>query len=162
MPHIIVGVMGPGETATVIDCSTAELLGQLIAQQGWVTLTGGRPVGVMEAALRGAKRSGGLTIGILPGNTVEGSSPAADIRIVTGMGEARNVVNVLSSQLVFACGMSTGTASEVAVALKTNRQTILLNAGLDAERFWTSLGGSMLHIASTPEQAIEIARRILQ
>jgi uncharacterized protein (TIGR00725 family) len=162
MPSIVVGVMGPGETATVADCANAELLGQLIAQQGWVTLTGGRPVGVMEAALLGAKKSGGLTVGILPDNSAEDSSQAADIRIVTGMGEARNVVNVLTSQLVFVCGMSTGTASEVALALKTKRQTILVNAGPDAERFWTSLGGSMLYIASTPEQAIEIARRILQ
>jgi predicted Rossmann-fold nucleotide-binding protein len=43
----------------------AERLGELFARAGWVVLTGGRPLGVMEAALRGAKKvEGSLTIGI--------------------------------------------------------------------------------------------------
>src|SRR5436190_3138664 len=117
MAEIIVGVMGPGETATAADCAAAERLGNLIAQQRWVTLTGGRAAGVMEAALRGAKSAGGMTIGVLPGETAEQASSEADIQIVTGMGEARNVVNVLTSRLLFVCGVSSGTAAEVALAL---------------------------------------------
>ena len=117
MPRIIVGIMGPGETATGDDCDVAARLGEAAAERGWVVLTGGRPPGVMEAALRGARRRNGLTIGILPGSTAEGASPAADIRIVTGLGEARNVINVLSSDVVCVCGMSAGTASEVALAI---------------------------------------------
>jgi len=116
----------------------------------------------MEAALRGAQRAGGLTVGVLPTNTAEGASDAADIRVVTGMGEGRNVVNVLTSQVLFVCGMSPGTASEVALALKTERHVILLNAEPDALGFWSSLGRSFLHSASTPEEAIEIAQRILR
>jgi len=106
----VAGVMGPGEGATPSDCAIAERLGELTAAQGWVTLTGGRAVGVMDAALRGAKRAGGLTLGILPQDSPVGASDAADIQILTGIGEARNLVNVLTSHVIFVCGMSAGTA----------------------------------------------------
>ena len=71
------------------------------------------------------------------------------------------MVNVLSSQVVFVCGMSSGTASEAAFALKTNRHTILLDARPEAVRFWTSLESSFLHLVSTPEEAVELAARLL-
>ena len=162
MSSTIVGVMGPGETANHEDITAARRLGELIAQQGWVTLTGGRAVGVMEAALEGAKHAGGLTVGVLPHENAEQASSAADIRIVTGMGAARNLVNVLSSSVVFVCGLSTGTASEVALALKTKRPTILLNATSDAARFWQSLDESLVRVAKDPEHAIALAQDILK
>ena len=65
----IVGVMGPGATATPEECRPAERLGALIANEGWTTLTGGMAAGVMDAALRGASAAGGLTVGVLPGDT---------------------------------------------------------------------------------------------
>ena len=67
MRKIIIGVMGRGENATANDLQNAYILGQLIAKQGWVLLTGGRNVGVMDAVSKGAKSADGLTIGILPG-----------------------------------------------------------------------------------------------
>ena len=54
MRKIIIGVMGSGEKAKAIDVQNAYELGKLIAQEGWVLLTGGRNVGVMEAANQGA------------------------------------------------------------------------------------------------------------
>src|SRR4029453_17223360 len=60
---VIVGVMGPGGGATDRDCAFAYELGCAIAREGWVLLTGGRAAGVMNAATRGAKEAGGLTIG---------------------------------------------------------------------------------------------------
>jgi len=153
--------MGPGEAASPTDCEIAEHLGELIARQGWVTLTGGRPTGVMDAALRGASRTGGLTIGVLPSDTSAAASEWASLRIVTGMGEARNIVNVLTSQILFVCGMNAGTASEVAFALKIGRHTILLNAGPGSLQFWPALGEKFFHAASSPEEAIGIARDIL-
>jgi len=42
MRKIIIGVIGPGENATATDLHNAYELGKLIAQQGWVLLTGGR------------------------------------------------------------------------------------------------------------------------
>ena len=59
----IVGVMGAGDEASETDMRLAETLGQLVASDGWALLTGGRNVGVMQAASRGAKRvSGSLVI----------------------------------------------------------------------------------------------------
>ncbi len=65
MKKIIIGVMGPGEKATVTDVQNAYELGKFIAQKGWVLLTGGRNVGVMDAANKGAKSVNGLTASYL-------------------------------------------------------------------------------------------------
>ncbi|MEW5918155.1 MAG: cytochrome, partial [Gemmatimonadota bacterium] len=113
----------------------AERLGELLARDGWVVLTGGRPYGVMEAASRGAKRvAGSLTIGVLP-TADEDPSPFVDVAIRTDMGHGRNNVNVLSSDVVIACGIEgPGTTSEVALALKNGRPVILLAPGDAARR----------------------------
>lgn len=81
MRKIIIGVMGPGEQATATDLQNAYELGKLIAQQGWVLLTGGRNVGVMDAANQGAKSANGLTVGILPGNNTNDVSELSLIHI---------------------------------------------------------------------------------
>jgi uncharacterized protein (TIGR00725 family) len=159
---VIVGVMGPGEGATDRDCAFAYELGCAIAREGWVLLTGGRAAGVMNAATRGAKEAGGLTIGVLPSHDKSEMSPFVDIPIVTGMGEARNYVNVLSSDLVFACGMGAGTASEVALAIKSGRHVVLLGAANTTADFFGSLARQRLHTANDVAQAMEMARTLLQ
>ena len=65
MRKVIIGVMGPGEGAADLDIKNAYELGSLIAQNDWVTLSGGRKSGVMDAVNQGARESGGLTVGIL-------------------------------------------------------------------------------------------------
>jgi uncharacterized protein (TIGR00725 family) len=119
-------------------------------------------VGVMQAAMIGAKRRGGLTVGILPQHTPELASEAVDIPIVTGMGEARNIVNVLTSRVVFVCGMSAGTASEVALALKADRPTILVNAEPGSISFWQSMASPWLHHVTTAQEAVELAAQLLE
>ena len=76
-------------------------------------LTGGRS-GVMEAASRGARDAGGLTIGVLPGAGAADSppNPYVDLALYTGLGEARNWVNVCSSDALIAIGGGFGTLSE--------------------------------------------------
>ncbi len=74
----------------------------------------------MEAAAKGAKEGGGITIGILPGGSADEANPYIDIPIVTDLGNARNVVNVLTSQVIIAIHGSYGTLSEIALALKLN------------------------------------------
>jgi uncharacterized protein (TIGR00725 family) len=150
----VVGVMGAGETATDADCGLAERIGELVATRGWVLLTGGRDRGVMAAASRGAKRvAGSLTIGILPSE----SGPAAadvDVAIYTGMGNARNAINVLSSDVVVACGTGgPGTAAETALAIKSGKPVVLLAAPEATRRFVATLGGRTLE-AETAEDAV--------
>lgn len=159
--QIVIGVMGPGEQATNLDQQLAYELGQLIAQQGWILLTGGRAVGVMDAASRGAKQDHGLTIGILPTAETTNLSDAVDIVIATGIGQARNLINVLSSQVVIACGMGSGTAAEVALAIKAGKPVVLLNVSIASQAFFQELSADVV-IAKTPQQAIEQTKRLLQ
>src|SRR5262245_23549611 len=98
----VIGIMGAGEDALPSDVTLAERLGELAAREGYVVLTGGRDVGVMAAANRGAKRvAGSITVGVLPSTDEDGdASPFVDVVIYTGMGSARNAINVLSSDVV--------------------------------------------------------------
>jgi len=162
MRKTIVGVMGPGDRASPIDLDNAYQLGRSIAQKGWVLLTGGRKVGVMDAASRGAKASGGLTVGILPTDSAEVVSEAVDIAIVTDLGNARNNINVLSSDVVIACGMGIGTASEVALALKNGKKAILLTQDPDSQRFFSNLSPDNILLADSPETAIALAQQIIE
>lgn len=155
------GVMGPGANASETDLQNAYQLGQLIAQEGWVLLTGGRNAGVMDAANKGAKAANGLTVGILPNNDTNNISEAVDIAIVTDMGNARNNINVLSSNVVIACGMGAGTASEVALALKGNKQVILLTDSEESKLFFRSLSADNIFIAKTAKAAIKIVKELL-
>ena len=160
MTKFVVGVMGPGGGARDEDLSNARELGKLIGEEGWVVLSGGRNAGVMDAVSRGAKDAGGLVVGVLPTADRSGCSDAVDIAIVTDMGNARNNINVLSSDVVVACGMGPGTASEVALALKSQKPVVLLNTGADSEKFFGDLCPDRVLTASTPEQAIEIIKQI--
>jgi hypothetical protein len=72
----------------------------------------------MEAACKGAKRAGGTTIGILPGTRPEDANPFVDIPVATGLGLARNVLVVRSSQALIAIEGRYGTLSEIAFALQ--------------------------------------------
>jgi len=157
----IVGVMGPGAGATQADLRHAEELGALIAREGWTVLCGGRAEGVMDAVCRGAKRAGGLTIGVIPGDDLHGSSEAVDVAIVTGLGSARNNINVLTSQAVVACGMGAGTASEVALAIKAGRPVVLLGAGAEAAALFRKLGGDLVQVADSPEAALSFLKAAL-
>lgn len=61
-------IKGLGRTQLLLIFKIAYQLGKLIAQQGWVLLTGGRNIGVMNVASQGTKKSDGLTIGVFPSN----------------------------------------------------------------------------------------------
>ncbi|HEY9609681.1 TIGR00725 family protein [Allocoleopsis sp.] len=161
MRKIVIGVMGPGSGASETDKKNAYQLGTLIAQEGWVLLTGGRNAGVMDAASRGAKAAKGLTVGILPNSGDRGLSEAVDIAIITGMGSARNNINVLSSDVVIACGMGAGTASEVALALKASKAVILLTSDQQSQLFFNSLSDNNIFLATSPEAAIAFVKETL-
>jgi hypothetical protein len=149
--------MGAGERASRRDVKRAEELGELAARGGWAILTGGRDAGVMAAALRGAKRvEGSLTVGILPGRDRADASPYADVVVATGMGEARNIANVLSSDVVVAVGASgAGTASEAAFAIKAGKPLVLLAASREAAAFFAELGP--IGVAESAPEALELA-----
>ncbi len=159
----IIGVMGPGELATPQIQTCAYELGRQIARAGWILLTGGRKAGVMDAASWGAKSAGGLTLGILPDADLDPDqvSEAVDVPILTGLGHGRNMINILSSQGVIACGLGPGTTSEIALALKTGKPLVLLQIDPDAHQFFQSLTPTPLSLAQTPGEAITIIKSLL-
>jgi len=158
----VIGVMGPGETATPEDLQIAFNLGQQIAIAQWILLTGGRNTGVMNAASRGAKSANGFTVGVLPGSSKTGISAAVDLPILTGMGSARNAINVLSSDVVVACGMGSGTASEIALAIKAQKPVVLLNVNPTGQQFFSELAPQGVQVAASVEEAIAQIKRFLQ
>jgi len=152
----VVGVMGPAK-ARKKDVENARILGELIARREWVLLTGGRDVGVMHAANQGAKKvPRSLTVGVLP-STRDRVSKYVDVAIITEMGNARNNICVLSSQVIVACGLGgSGTVSEVALALKAGKEVILLGATPVEDKFFKKLGGSLVSSVQTAEDAINV------
>lgn len=158
----VVGVMGGGDDVSERHLELAEELGYLIAQEGWVLLTGGRNAGVMDAASRGAKRiEGSLVVGVLPSRDGKNASEHVDLAIFTGMGDARNAINVLSCDVVVACGGGAGTASEAALALKAGRPLILLAPSAEASAFFTSLEKST-KVCESAAQARDLASSMLR
>lgn len=153
--------MGPGENATPEDNEIAFDLGKAVAEHGWIVLTGGRSFGIMDAAMKGAHEANGLTIGILPNDTAVNSSENADIRILTGMGSARNMINVLSSHIIVVIGMAAGTASEVALALKTNKKVILLNQDEITIRFFKNIGTYKVMVSTSVNETINMIKDYL-
>ena len=148
-----------GNASSSSTLEAAHLFGRLAAEAGCVLLPGGRPAGVMEAASIGAKSvPGSLTVGILPSGPDGPVGAAVDIAVFTDVGEARNVINVLSSDVVVACGVEgAGTASEVALALKLVRPTVLLAPSPEAAAFFRSIETQApLHEVETPEAAVEL------
>ncbi len=87
-----------------------------MAKRGIQVVCGGL-TGIMEAVCRGAKAEGGLTIGILPGQSSKEANQYVDIPIVTGMRYSRNVIVVNTGQAVIAIGGAYGTLSEIGHAL---------------------------------------------
>lgn len=154
MKKLIVGVMGGGEGASPEVCEMAYKLGGLIADEGWVLLNGGWGVGVMEASARGAKEHNGLTVGIIPDRNKDLASSYIDIPIVTGMGDGRNFINILTSDIVVALPGRSGTISEIALALKNGKNVILLNFSLGDLFVEYQKAGIMVSVAK-PEEVIE-------
>ncbi|MCF7634977.1 MAG: TIGR00725 family protein [Dehalococcoides mccartyi] len=124
--RIFIAVIGASK-ATPEETRLAEEVGKELALRQ-VTLVCGGMGGVMEAACRGASLNGGLTIGILPGNSREEANPYVQIPIISSIGFARNVMVVKSAQAVIAVGGAYGTLSEIAYALQSGLPVITLNS----------------------------------
>lgn len=109
---IRIGVIG-GSTPDARSRALAEDIGRLIAEKGAVLVCGGLS-GVMEAASRGAKKAGGFTIGILPGNSPQDANRHIDVAVATGMGYTRNSLVAMNADVLIAVDGQYGTLTEIA------------------------------------------------
>lgn len=134
----------------------AKKVGSLIAQKNAGLICGGRG-GVMQAAAEGAAEEGGITVGILPGMNKEDANPFIKIPIATGIGQARNLIVVLNSDVVIAVGGEFGTLSEIALALKHGISVVSLGSW-SLDQISADVGTEKLFFTvNTPEEAVDKA-----
>jgi len=156
----------------------ARAVGRRFAEAGWAVVTGGGP-GVMEAANRGAKEGGGLSVGfniVLPHE--QGANPYLDISYTFDHFYARKVCFVRPAHgfVIFPGGF--GTLDELFEAL-TLIQTRKINnfpVILFSTEYWRGmidwLEGMMLkskyigeadrgllHLTDSPAEVVEIIHR---
>lgn len=118
-----VAVIGAGDGADAGVLAAAEAVGAGLARGGAVVVTGGLG-GVMEAASRGARDAGGMTLAILPGDDRAEANRWVAVAVATGMGELRNGLVVRCADALVAVGGGYGTLSEVALALKAGKRVV--------------------------------------
>lgn len=152
-----ISVIGESDASLEI-LKLAEEVGKLIAKAGCALVCGGLK-GVMEAAAKGAKSAGGLTIGILPGSKREEANPYIDVPIITGLGYARNKLVVKTGQVIIAIGGKYGTLSEIGFALGYGIPVIGLKT-------WKLVSGSGkadkgITYVNSPKEAVDLALQII-
>ncbi len=150
---MIIGVIGGARVDLHVKEGAFEV-GRQVARRGAILVCGGLG-GVMEAACRGAKAEGGLTVGILPTTETAAANRYVTVPVATGMGIARNAIIVRTADVLIAVDGSYGTLSEIAMALNLGKTVVQLGswrlpqAGeVDPELYVT---------AESPEDAVEKA-----
>lgn len=114
MPLRSISIIG-GSDSDEKALQIAEEIGRELARNDIALICGGMG-GIMQAACKGAKEEGGLTVGILPSEFKETGNPYLDIAIPTGIGYARNFLVARAGDAVIAIGGAAGTLSEMAIA----------------------------------------------
>ncbi|OYT53846.1 MAG: TIGR00725 family protein [Candidatus Altiarchaeales archaeon ex4484_2] len=148
----IIAVIGGETDVSEESLDMAEEIGSDIARNDCILVCGGRG-GIMEAACRGAKAAGGLTVGILPSLDKREANKFVDIPLSTGLGYARNSLVVSCADAVIALEGRVGTLSEIGMSLCNNRPVVVvkgsggvsdfLESGRDKLEF-----GERIHVAT--------------
>ena len=146
-PYVLVSGAGEPRDPALVDTATAA--GRLLADRGWLVLTGGLG-GVMAAAAAGVSEAGGTAIAILPGADRDAASPGHTVVLPTGMGEMRNALLVRAADAVLAIGGTWGTLSEVALAARTGVPVVTIGTDLPA------FAGPEVRVAESAEAAVEM------
>ena len=140
-----IGVIG-GRAADKKTAEAARRVGELVAGAGAVLVCGGLG-GVMAAAAAGARKAGGLTVGILPGNDPGDANGHIDVPIATGLGYTRNSLVAMNSDALIAIDGGFGTLSEIAYGNIYGKPVVGLGT-------WKIEG---VAAADSPEKAVELA-----
>jgi len=131
-----------------------------IAKSNSILITGGLG-GVMKAASKGAKESGGLTVGIIPQNDMSEANEFCDVVIPSGMGLMRDFLNALSADGVIAIGGGSGTLSEICAAYMYSKPIVVLkNSGGTSTKFADQYLDHRKNVkiigVKTPKEAVEL------
>ena len=131
-----------------------------IAKSNSILITGGLG-GVMKAASKGAKESGGLTVGIIPQNDMSKANEFCDVVIPSGIGLMRDFLNALSADGVIAIGGGSGTLSEICAAYMYSKPIVVLkNSGGTSTKFADQYLDHRKNVkiigVETPKEAVEL------
>ena len=131
-----------------------------IAKSNSILITGGLG-GVMKAASKGAKESGGLTVGINPQNDMSEANEFCDVVIPSGIGLMRDFLNALSADGVIAIGGGSGTLSEICAAYMYSKPIVVLkNSGGTSTKFADQYLDHRKNVkiigVETPKEAVEL------
>ena len=131
-----------------------------IAKSNSILITGGLG-GVMKAASKGAKESGGLTVGIIPQNDMSEANEFCDVVIPSGIGLMRDFLNALSADGVIAIGGGSGTLSEICAAYMYSKPIVVLkNSGGTSTKFADQYLDHRKNVkiigVDTPKEAVEL------
>lgn len=170
MRNFQIGVMGSMADLAYLQAAeqAAERLGELIAEQDGILLFGAEKDAdsLSTAACRGAKRKGGLTVGITYGKHKDIVQSDADVVIPCGLerGGGREFVLVLACDVIIAISGGSGTLNELAVAYQADIPMVALDgfggwADKLADCFIDDRQRRKVLRASTPEQAVKLAFR---
>jgi hypothetical protein len=151
-----------------IDINTEKKaieIGKLLAKNNYVIACGGL-FGGMEAVCKGAKQENGLTIGIIPYKQKNAANRYVDIAIPVPFSQARNIVVVLSGDIVIAIGGKAGTLSEMAFAWIYEKPIIALTGvgGWSAKLAGKTIDdrrSDRIYEAETPEQVLELVNKLI-
>ena len=116
----------------------------------------------MAAASYGAAAVGGIVLGISPDESGTEVASGVTLPIVTGMGSARNAINVLSSHGIIACGIGLGTVSEIALALKAQKPVVLMPENPLAMNFFESLAPGQFYMTNNVKVCINYLQSTLR
>lgn len=121
------------------------------------------------AACRGAKKAGGLTVGITYGKGLNVVEKNVDVVIASGLerGGGRELTLVLSCDAVIAISGGSGTLTEIAIAYQANIPVVVLaNTGGWSERLQnTYLDGRKryeIKSATSPKEAVNMVLRLIK
>jgi len=150
----VIAVIGGGQCSQD-DASLAEAVGREIALHGATVICGGLG-GIMKSTCKGAAEAGGMTVGVIPGDSTASANEYVRVPVATGLGHSRNFIVVQSADAVIAIDGDYGTLSEIAIALKSGIPVIGLNT-------WSIVRAgkedSLIMKANSAAEAVELAMK---
>lgn len=162
-----IAVLGSSDViCSIKGYNMAFEVGQEIAKKKAVALTGGG-LGVMEAALKGAKREKGLTIAIVPWESMEKVNDYADMVVATGIGWSRNSINLNSCDGAIIVQGGAGTLNEATYGYMMSKPIVALTSsgGMAEEisnRYFDERKTEFVYGANTPKEAVNLVFKLIR
>ena len=149
----------------------AEEIGYWVAKRGAVLLFGAEKDydSLSTAACRGAKKAGGLTIGITYGRGREVVEKNVDVVIASGLerGGGRELALVLSCDAIITINGGSGTLTEIAIAYQANIPVVALKGSGGwsdklAGQYLDDRNRLLVEPAVSPQEAVDKAIHLVQ